>query len=67
MALFTDYVFGDDAALRYSLLIVTSLAVSSSVVLLWMGLKPYRESLKRLQQWGVAAQDDAMLRQAQPS
>jgi MFS family permease len=67
VALFTDYVFGNDAALRYSLLIVTSLAVSGSVVLLWMGLKPYRESLQRLQQWGVEAKDDAMLRDAQPS
>ncbi|MNP72965.1 hypothetical protein D3C76_1696120 [compost metagenome] len=65
VALFTDYVFGDDAALRYSLLIVTSLAVSSSVLLLWMGLKPYRESLQRLQQWGVEEKDEDMFREAQ--
>ncbi|MNF86803.1 Major Facilitator Superfamily protein [compost metagenome] len=65
VALFTDYVFGDDAALRYSLLIVTSLAVTGSVVLLWMGLKPYRESLQRLQQWGVEEKDDDMFREAQ--
>ncbi|MGA4636325.1 spinster family MFS transporter [Pseudomonas solani] len=51
VALVTDYVFADDKALRYSLLIVTSLAVFSSVVLLWMGLKPYRESIERLKQW----------------
>ncbi|MCU9949299.1 spinster family MFS transporter [Pseudomonas sp. PDM13] len=51
VALVTDYVFADDKALRYSLLVVTSLAVFSSVVLLWMGLKPYRESIERLKQW----------------
>ncbi|MCY1283007.1 putative L-galactonate transporter [compost metagenome] len=53
VALVTDYVFGYDDALRYSLLIVTSLAVLSSVVLLAKGLQPYRDSLQRLQQWAV--------------
>jgi hypothetical protein len=51
VALVTDFVFADDLALRWSLLIVTTLAVGSSVVLLWMGLKPYRESVERLKQW----------------
>ncbi|MWV10718.1 MFS transporter [Pseudomonas sp. R-28-1W-6] len=51
VALVTDYVFADDQALRYSLLLVSSLAVLSSVVLLGMSLKPYRDSLLRLQQW----------------
>lgn len=51
VALVTDFVFASDQALRYSLLIVTAIAVVSSIVLLWMGLKPYRESLQRLQQW----------------
>lgn len=55
VALVTDFVFADDTALRYSLLIVTTLAVLASVVLLWMSLKPYRESLLRLQQWAPAA------------
>ncbi|MCY1560152.1 hypothetical protein D9M68_972570 [compost metagenome] len=67
VALVTDYVFADDKALRYSLLIVTTIAVASSVVLLWAGLKPYRESLQRLQSWGAEAQDDSMLREAQPA
>ncbi|WP_043312047.1 MFS transporter [Pseudomonas sp. ML96] len=53
VALVTDFVFADDNALRYSLLIVTSLAVCSSVILLWRGLHPYRESLQRLQQWSL--------------
>lgn len=53
VALVTDFVFADDNALRYSLLIVTALAVCSSIVLLWKGLHPYRESLQRLQQWAM--------------
>jgi MFS family permease len=53
VALVTDYGFGDDNALRYSLLIVTTIAVSASVLLLWRGLHPYRESLQRLQQWSL--------------
>ncbi|MBM7060172.1 MFS transporter [Pseudomonas sp. UL073] len=51
VALVTDFVFGDDNALRYSLLIVTSVAVVISIVLLAKGLRPYRESLERLEQW----------------
>jgi len=54
VAVVTDYVFADDNALRYSLLIVTTLAVASSVILLGQGLKPYRESMVRLQSWGAS-------------
>ncbi|MGG2399342.1 spinster family MFS transporter [Pseudomonas sp. SH1-B] len=53
VALVTDFVFADDAALRYSLLIVTTLAVLSSITLLAKSLKPYRESVVRLEQWAV--------------
>jgi MFS family permease len=53
VALVTDYVFADDQALRYSLLIVSSLAVFSSIALLNKGLQPYRESVVRLQQWSA--------------
>ncbi|MCY1539183.1 hypothetical protein D9M68_747560 [compost metagenome] len=67
VALVTDYVFADDQALRYSLLIVTTLAVASSVLLLGMGLKPYRESLQRLQQWGAEPQQVVMPQEAQLS
>ena len=57
VALGTDFVFGDDNALRYSLLIVTGIALVGAIVLLGMGLKHYRGSLDRLQEWkpqGVA-------------
>jgi MFS family permease len=53
VALVTDYVLADDQALRYSLLIVSSLAVFSSIALLNKGLQPYRESVVRLQQWSA--------------
>ena len=53
VALGTDFVFGDDNALRYSLLIVTTLAVLMSIILLAKSLKPYRESVTRLQQWAA--------------
>ncbi|CAD5107855.1 spinster family MFS transporter [Zestomonas carbonaria] len=64
VALVTDYVFGYDDALRYSLLIVTTLAVGCSIVLLAKGLKPYRESVVRLQQWSVGDGGSAALRSA---
>ncbi|MDL0438412.1 spinster family MFS transporter [Stutzerimonas frequens] len=51
VALGTDFVFGDDNALRYSLLIVTGIALVGAIVLLGMGLKHYRGSLDRLQEW----------------
>lgn len=42
----TDYVFGYDDAIRYSLCIV-----ASAIVLLWVDLKRYRESRLTLEQW----------------
>jgi MFS family permease len=54
VALVTDFVFADDNALRYSLLIVTTLAVLMSIVLLGKSLKPYRESVVRLEQWAAS-------------
>ncbi|MDQ3201409.1 MAG: MFS transporter [Pseudomonadota bacterium] len=55
VAVMTDYVFGDDMSLRYSLMIVTSIAVLSSVLLLSLSLKPYRDSVVHLQQWATRA------------
>ncbi len=51
VALVTDYVFADDNALRYSLVIVSAIAVLSSVYLLGRGLAPYRASRAQLDQW----------------
>ena len=51
VAVMTDYVFHNDNAVNYSLLIVGTLAHLGSAALLWAGLKPYRRSLDRLKEW----------------
>lgn len=51
VALVTDRVFGYDAAVRYSLLIVPPLAFLVAAFLFWKGLKSYPASLDRLQAW----------------
>lgn len=51
VALVTDYVFHDDEALNYSLLIVGAVSHLLSVMLLWKGLRYFRESLERLRLW----------------
>lgn len=48
VAMITDYVFQDDNAVRYSLAIVGTLAAAAASLLLWAGLKPYRESIARM-------------------
>lgn len=53
VALVTDYAFGYAEALRYSLLITVTVAVVAAAILLVMGLKPYRESVLRLQRWSI--------------
>lgn len=55
VALLTDYVFQDDQALRYSLLIISVLATSLAVVLLLASLRPYRDSVARVEQWDAPA------------
>ena len=52
VALMTDYVFMDDMAVRYSIFWVASVITLGSVILLWMGLKPYREARETLARWG---------------
>ncbi len=54
VALTTDYVFADDQMLRYSLLIVTTVAHLLSAWLLWAGLKPFVRSLERKDEWLAA-------------
>ncbi len=48
VALITDLVFHDDNMLRWSMLIVSSVAIVCAIALLAAGLKPYRETLARL-------------------
>jgi len=48
VALLTDYVFHDDQAVRWSILIIAAIGSAGAVALLAAGLQPYRETLKRL-------------------
>ncbi len=47
VALVTDYVFANDLALKWSMLIVGSAANLVAIALLAAGMKPYRETLLR--------------------
>ncbi len=51
VALMTDRVFHDKAAVDRSLLLVGLVANSAAIVLLWLGLKPYRRSLDYVERW----------------
>lgn len=55
VALLTDYVFADDQALRWSMLIVGTLANLAAILLLLAGCAPYRATLVRLRETGAAA------------
>ena len=48
VALVTDYVFANDLALKWSMLIVGTAANLAAIALLWAGLKPYRETIARM-------------------
>jgi MFS family permease len=50
----TDRVFGDDAALRYSLLIVTVVGLAGAAALLIAGLGAYRRSVTERSVWPAA-------------
>lgn len=47
IALITDLVFGDDNALRYSIAIVTAIALPLSAIILSFGLKAFAQSVER--------------------
>ena len=50
VALVTDYVFSDDAALRYSLVIVCGLIQAAGALFVLSALKPFRRTLAALSQ-----------------
>lgn len=54
VALCTDYLFGNDLAIRYSLALALPAALVVGCVLLITGLPHYRASHERLKTWGVA-------------
>ena len=52
VALVTDYVFANDLALKWSMLIVGTVANLAAIALLWAGLKPYRDTIARMRSAG---------------
>jgi len=54
IALFTDYVFRDTSALRYSVACVSALAGTLAIVLLLYNLRQYRQALAESAAWSAA-------------
>ncbi len=54
VALMTDYVFRDEQAVNYSILVVSIAAQLGAAALLWVGLKPFLRSLDHLEEWMMA-------------
>jgi MFS family permease len=50
-ALVTDYVFHNDYAIKYSLMIVGAVAQLIAAIFLWYGMKPFADSIERLKIW----------------
>jgi hypothetical protein len=50
----TDFGFHDESMLRYSILIVTTAAHVGSAILLWVGIKQFRLSVRRRDEWEAA-------------
>jgi MFS family permease len=51
VALFTQYVFGSDALLRYSLATTVAVLAPLSALVLWLGLRPYGRSVAASRRW----------------
>jgi MFS family permease len=51
VALFTDFVFGSDASLRYSLAASAAVMGPIAALITWYGLKPYARSVVRSRAW----------------
>jgi len=65
IALVTDYVFRDDQAINYSLLIVGLIAHLGSATLLWIAMQTYPRSLDVFKDWtGEAIESEPHLKPA---
>ncbi len=51
VAIFTDYVFADEAALRYSLATAAAIVGPVAIAITWYGLAPYGRSVERASAW----------------
>jgi MFS family permease len=53
VAVITDFVFGNELAVGYALSTTTAIVLPIVAILLWLGLRPLRESLARAKAWSV--------------
>lgn len=53
IALATDFVYGDEAMLRYSLVLVPGIVLTLAVVIGLLGLRSYNHSLDYLENWSA--------------
>jgi MFS family permease len=51
VALFTDYVFHAESAIRYSLTTAAAITGPIAVLITWWGMKPYARSVARAAAW----------------
>ena len=51
VAMMTDFVFHNDHAIHYSLVVVGTLAHLAAATLLWIGLKPFVRSIDLSKDW----------------
>ncbi len=59
VAVITDYVFASDGAVRYSLAIATALMAPPAALVLGLGLRHYRASLKDAESWTTVVEAGA--------
>jgi MFS family permease len=48
VALITDFVFRDESQLRYAILTVSAIILPTSLLVFWLGIKPYVREVERL-------------------
>lgn len=52
VAVFTDFVFGDEAQLRYAMVAASAIIGPLAALVIWIGLKPYGACVARARAWG---------------
>lgn len=52
VAVFTDFVFGDESQLRYAMVAASAIIGPLAALVIWLGLKPYGACVARARRWG---------------
>lgn len=51
IAVFTDFVFGDESQLRYAMVAASAVIGPVAALVIWLGLRPYGASVARIRAW----------------